>query len=80
MALGARQRTRGAGRVHVAARWIGKRVEIHPRFDRWMRGDKFGSVVGIRPVRGSGEVILKIRMDTSGQTVAFYQDDVTEVA
>lgn len=28
---------------------IGDRVELHPRCDLWMRGAKYGTVVGTRP-------------------------------
>lgn len=30
---------------------VGDRVELHPAFDRWARGDKFGEVLRITPTR-----------------------------
>jgi hypothetical protein len=39
----------------------GDRVELHPRLDRWMRGDRFGVV------REVGRKFVHVRMDRSGQ-------------
>lgn len=49
---------------------IGKRVEIAPNFTRWIRGDRFGVVVG---TEGSSGIALlwKIRMDKSQDVVTF---------
>jgi hypothetical protein len=40
----------------------GKRVEIHPRYDAWIFGDRFGEVVKI------GRKYLHVKMDRSGKT------------
>lgn len=41
--------------------WEGKRVELHPGCDLWMRGAKYGEVRGCSP-----DGILSIRMDHPG--------------
>lgn len=46
----------------------GDRVEIHPAMDRWMMGDRYGTVVRIIPSR-RGEDRVSILMDRSGRTI-----------
>lgn len=46
-------------------------VELHPATDRWMRGDKFGTVVGHTP---AGNVRIKLK--ASGKTLIFHPDNV----
>lgn len=41
---------------------VGKRVEIHPRYDAWMMGDRFGEVVKVTAK------YLSVKMDRSGKT------------
>jgi len=41
---------------------VGQRVELSPATDRWMSGDRFGTVEGV------GRKLLRIKMDRSGQT------------
>jgi hypothetical protein len=43
----------------------GDRVELHPATDRWMRGDRFGTVVKI------GRKYVHIKLERSGQTRPF---------
>lgn len=37
----------------------GTRVELHPATDAWMRGDRYGTVVGV------GRKYVHVRMDRS---------------
>lgn len=43
---------------------VGDRVEIHPGTDLWMRGVRFGEVVGISLTPADR---VKVRMDKTGQ-------------
>lgn len=47
---------------------LGQRVQSHPATDRWMRGQRFGTVVdlgrtvvGVRFDRGSGSRIVRVK-------------------
>lgn len=42
---------------------IGQRVAMHPATDRWMRGDRYGTVERV------GRKYLSVRMDRSGALV-----------
>jgi hypothetical protein len=46
-------------------RFVGRRVELHPGCDLWMRGAKFGTVVMVNDQGGNIRLptLLKIRMD-----------------
>lgn len=59
----------------------GDRVELHPATDRWMMGDRFGVVVGTkRPRRGPiGFLAIKVKLDKSGQTLAFHPANLSHV-
>lgn len=72
----------------------GDRVQLHPATDDWMRGDRFGEVVGfgrskneyIETFRGprveSGFRVVRpvlVKLDVSGKTKRFHPDDVLEV-
>lgn len=39
---------------------VGDRVEIHPRFDAWMRGAKYGDIIKVYGVNGS---IIRVKLD-----------------
>ena len=45
---------------------IGQRVELHPATDRWMRGDRFGTVENINSMGAW------VRFDRSGE-LGFYR-------
>jgi hypothetical protein len=51
---------------------IGTRVEIHPRFDAWMMGDRFGTVVKV--LRNER---YQVRLDKSGRVRSYALDDLT---
>jgi len=54
--------------------WIGKRVQLPPWTDQWMRGDRYGEVTGVTP---KGD--LRVKMDKSRRVVVFKYGDVSEV-
>lgn len=57
---------------------IGDRVEISSHFDMWMRGDRFGSVTGIKKVSSLMEekTLVTVRMDKSGGEFNMFAEDV----
>lgn len=42
-----------------------QRVELHPATDRWMMGDRYGSVVNV------GRLIVQVKLDKSRKTLPF---------
>jgi len=68
------------------------RVQIPPYTDRWMRGDRYGEVVGIHKVKrknrdgtkidGPGGMIevAVVELDVSGKTIRVVLDDCTVVS
>lgn len=52
---------------------VGDRVELHPATDRWMRGDRFGTVVKL------GRRYVHVAMDRSGQTVKVAPENVVKL-
>lgn len=66
---------------------IGKRVELHPATDRWMRGDRYGVILSISKRSRSfldstdprnGQT-FKVKMDKSGKTIRISEGNITEV-
>lgn len=51
----------------------GDRVQVHPATDRWMRGDRYGTVVLV------GRTKYTVTLDRSGQTLFFRERDLMEV-
>lgn len=75
-------------RTNMTAYWVGKRIQVHPATDAWMRGDRFGTVVGIGAAREyvdretrqtSMQRPLKVKLDKSGDVVRCHPDTVIEV-
>ena len=56
---------------------IGTRVEMHPRTDRWMRGDRFGEIVKVVVPNSDG--VVQVKLDKSGKIVRVPLADLTEV-
>lgn len=54
--------------------WYGKRVELHPGTDAWMRGDRYGTVIAV----GNNNT-LRVKMDRSGRTFRVPRDSVNVV-
>lgn len=51
----------------------GSRVELHPRLDAWMMGDRFGTVQKI------GRKYVHVLMDRSGRVRRIAPEDLTIV-
>lgn len=54
---------------------IGTRVEIHPMYDRWMRGDRYGEIVKI----DSRREYAFVQFDNSSHIRRYPIEDLTEV-
>jgi hypothetical protein len=52
---------------------VGQRVQLHPGTDRWMRGDRYGTVVHVT------KNMVHVKLDRSGQKVAFAPRNLTHV-
>lgn len=52
---------------------VGDRVELHPATDRWMRGDRFGTVVKL------GRRYVHVALDRSGDTRQFSPESVVRL-
>ena len=52
---------------------VGKRVELHPATDAWMRGDRYGEVVGVTAK------YVRVKLDKSGHTVRLHPDNIGSV-
>ena len=48
----------------------GRRVEMHPCTDWWMRGDRFGTVTKVDKAKG----LLHVKLDKSSRTVKVTPD------
>jgi len=53
----------------LAAQYVGRRIELAPHRDEWMRGDRFGTVTR---VTGRGFVV---KLERSGRTVTGVKDE-----
>jgi hypothetical protein len=53
---------------------IGKRVQLHPATDRWMRGDRYGTVVR----KGRKPGTYRVKMDRSGKTILVHERNIGE--
>jgi len=51
----------------------GKRVQLHPATDAWMRGDRFGTVVKV------GRKLISVKMDVSGRTLKLTLNNVQSI-
>jgi hypothetical protein len=55
---------------------VTQRVELHPATDRWMRGDRYGTVIGEVKARGGRPLRYRVRMDVSGDVIQVREDDI----
>lgn len=53
------------------------RVQLKAYLDRWMRGDRYGTVTG--QYTRKGVQYVKVKMDVSGHTISLKLDDVEPV-
>lgn len=61
---------------------VGDRVEVAPRFDRWMKGDRYGEIIGFRHQRLRHEepvTYVQVLMDKTEDKPFFYPHDLTLV-
>jgi hypothetical protein len=56
---------------------VGDRVQTHPATDSWMAGDRYGTVVAIRPRHGIPR--YSVDLDRSGKTVLFHPNNLLHV-
>lgn len=66
----------------------GTRVELHPATDHWMRGDRYGEIVGVGKFvwyvdRTTGETLrfrpYHVRLDKSGKIVKVHPENLSSV-
>lgn len=67
---------------------IGDRVQLHPATDHWMRGDRYGTIVGVKRVYDPEPELLRrapnrvtgyrVKLDKSGKIVRVHPDNVLE--
>lgn len=66
---------------------IGKRAELHPGTDAWMRGDRFGEIIGVSKTARSfidprdprNGHTFRIKMDRSGRTLRVSEGNISRV-
>lgn len=51
---------------------IGQRVELHPATDRWMMGDRYGTIVKLDEKR----TVVRVKLDVSGKSLTYRPRDV----
>ena len=56
---------------------IGDRVEVAPHYDKWMRGDRYGTITKFGMCLIEGHVLVK--MDKSGNQYHFPIQDLTKI-
>jgi len=54
---------------------IGTRIELHPATDRWMMGDRFGTINGMDKPTGC----FRVKMDTSGRVLKVPPDQIGRI-
>ena len=60
---------------------IGTRVQIPAFYDRWMRGDRYGTVEKVyRPAGNSDCHMAKVHMDKCGRVCQFPVDELEELS
>lgn len=59
----------------ITVQVIGSRVQLHPGTDAWMRGDKYGEVIGVTRDKRR----YKVKMDKSGRVLKVSPDYIYEI-
>lgn len=60
---------------------VNDRVQIPAHTDRWMAGDRFGTVVAVHPAPAYFlPAWVSVKLDKSGRTRRFIANDCAEVA
>jgi hypothetical protein len=52
----------------------GQRVQLHPGTDRWMRGDRYGTVLR------TGRKYVRVLMDRSGHTIRVAPENLLDAS
>ena len=58
---------------------MSNRVEIPVYTDRWMMGDRYGTVVKHSVSPETGRTVLHVQLDKSGRTVKVVSDDCKDI-
>lgn len=53
----------------------GTRVELHPATNAWMKGDRYGEVLG----EGKNQSIIRVKMDKSGKTLSVLHANILRI-
>jgi hypothetical protein len=48
----------------------GQRVQLHPATDRWMRGDRYGTVIHV------GRKLVHVKLDVSQQVAKLHPSNI----
>ena len=59
-------------RAQLASFTIGQRVQTHPATDRYMMGDRYGSVAKV------GRKYVRVHLDRSGRTMDFHPSQIMD--
>lgn len=54
---------------------VGDRVQIHPRFDEWMQGDRYGVITKV--TMRKGHPAYHVNLDKSGRALVAREADLT---
>jgi hypothetical protein len=52
---------------------VGERVQLHPATDRWMRGQRYGTVAHI------GRNIVYVNIDKGGEEIPIHPDNLIKI-
>lgn len=52
---------------------LGDRVELHPALDKWMQGDRYGTITYIRDDEA------EVKLDKSGRTIYLPPQDLRRI-
>lgn len=64
---------------NIAKVKAGERCQMHPATNAWMRGDRYGDVVGVLPMGTKPFERVTVRLDVSGRSATFHAADVLPV-
>lgn len=56
------------------------RIEIPVYTDRWMMGDRYGTIIKHSPRHRKGQLVVHVQLDKSGKVVKVVLADCREIA
>lgn len=59
--------------------FTGKRMQMHPATDQWMRGDRYGEIVSDTKHDKRGGLYVMVKLDKSGRTIKVYDRNILEI-